>query len=154
MKDKIAVDFSDFKKVLDDVISKRSETINKTVPKKELNLTRLALTKEQFIFLVDFVQKFRSEVDKFDETISTLFDDFFGFLKIGNVISTLTKWISEQVGDTEGQYGSMLDWFLYEIDTFKDEDKCVTWKDGHKSMIRNAGELYDYFQEVINMEKE
>jgi hypothetical protein len=135
---KMGIDFNDLKKVLDDLINKQtkpSETINKTPDKIEL-------TKEQFCFLLRFVQKLQAEFDKFTEVIEPLFEDFFGILKISGIVSELTKWLSEQMSDADGQYDTTIGWWLYEMQDFAEADQVITFHDV-PFPVRTPEELYD-----------
>jgi hypothetical protein len=137
----IKIDWSNLTEALDELFkqqqkpSSTSETINKTTGKIEL-------TKEQFCFLLRFVQKLRVEFDKISDTLEPLFEDFFGVLRIGGIVSELTKWLSSQMSYADGQYGTTIDWWLYEMQDFPEADQIITFH-GVPFPVRTPEELYE-----------
>lgn len=147
-KEGLIVDFSDLKKVLND--------LNDLAEKKKKNKSSekqqpVKLSKDQFVYLIGFIKSLEEMVGDTEKKISQIFEsDFFGQLKINSIITELIDWVGKQVGDENNDiYGSTLEWYFYECKDMEEKHQCITFTEPteKKMYIRNAEELYDFFVE-------
>jgi hypothetical protein len=141
MKDKLQVDFSDLGKQINQIFEK----VTKDKEQEKIK-SKLLITREQFVSLVKIIQENDTMIEDNENIISSIFDDdWFGMLKIRKTSSTLVDFVKKQVGDED----EVLEWFLYEIDSFKDEEKYIefTKENPIKIPTRTADELYNYYIE-------
>lgn len=109
----------------------------------------LEISKEQFVYLIGYVEALDDIMSDVEVKIGSVFEDFFGILKTRSLSTELLKWIGEQVGDEETKFGSTLEWYMYEMKDFDEKSQCITFTKPteKKMMTRTPEELYDYFVE-------
>lgn len=146
--EKPIIDFSDFKRVIDELTEKSSA---KTEEKRKKSVNNnpsetIRLTKDQFVFLINFIIKFNDDMNETEETLQTIFDPEFTtrpVLKVGSMMYELESWIADQMMDFDANYGTTLSWWLWEAREQHDDAKWIGLASGENLILRTPEDLYD-----------
>ena len=115
----------------------------------------ITISKEDFVFWIDYIKNFNNELLNTEDKISEIFnDDFFGTLKIAKNVDKIIQWLCSKVNDQEDD--DTISWWLYECECVfeKDQDWTITFANTpHQELIVNTPEqLYDFYVECSKRE--
>lgn len=110
------------------------------------------MKRENFILLIDAIQKQFERERLLVESLQRFFDGHFVSGISSTLINTLISALSSEMNDPEmkSRYGSMIDWWLFDApEGGKSKDSAyVQLLDGRKITLHDAGQLYDYLAQL------